>query len=72
LANQAGNEAVISLLFVLLGIAGILHQRFILNAGWFDWAQFLHHEALIAMCFTFASGLFIGGKLNGRKRCKRV
>ena len=39
-------------LFISLAFLGLLHQRLLTEGGWFSWAQFWHHESLIAICLA--------------------
>ena len=48
----------------LVGVFGLVHQRFITNAGWFVMTDFLTHEAAIAMAFTAVVGLLVGKYLG--------
>ena len=49
----------------LLGILGLLHQKFFTGGGWFDWGQVLelklHHEQLILACFIVGVALLVIG-----------
>ncbi len=51
----------LSILFIILGILGILHQRFFTSGGWFNWGHLfgIHHEPLIAACFVAGIVLWI-------------
>jgi hypothetical protein len=41
------------IIFFLLGIAGIIHHKFV-SGNWFDWYALKHHEPIIIVCFSLA------------------
>tara|TARA_R100001530_G_C4284671_1_gene146506 strand:- start:456 stop:668 length:213 start_codon:yes stop_codon:yes gene_type:complete len=54
---------MIGIIFIVLGILGLLHQRFFTSGGWWNWNQFWHHEPLIAASIAFGAGWIMGGFL---------
>ena len=56
----------LGLFFILIGFAGMLHQRIFTSGGWFNWQQVWHHELFIVMAFAFGAGLLIGKLLRRR------
>jgi len=50
----------IGILFLLLAVFGLIHQKLFTAGGWFDWSQFLHHESLIVLCLGIGIALIIG------------
>jgi len=41
-----------------LALFGLVHQRFVIDAGWFDWSQ-IHHESLIAIAVCVGVALLV-------------
>ena len=59
----------LSSIFILVGLAGIVHQK-IIGGGWFNWSQVLelklHHEHLILLCFIIAFLIAVRNRLPKR------
>jgi hypothetical protein len=55
-------------MFFLLAIFGLVHQKLVTNDGWFNWAQFWHHESLIVLCFGVAIALIVSKYISALKQ----
>ena len=51
----------------LCGVGLLAHQRFMCDAGWFDFEQFWHHENLAVICFASSITLVVGQYIYRRK-----
>lgn len=53
-----------AIIFLLIGIAIILHQAISYGKFW-EWNDALHHEWFAALSITFGLGILVGEKLKG-------
>lgn len=63
----ARSSKYLSPVFIIIGLTGMVHQRFYTSGGWFSWEQVWHHELFIVMSFAFGAGILLGGILRRRK-----
>jgi len=49
----------LSILSLMAAIFGLVHQKYFILGGWFNWQQFWHHESLIAIAFIVGITLLI-------------
>ena len=56
-------DRIYALIFVLAGIAIILHQLIFYGKVW-EWDDALHHELFAGLAIAFGLGILVGEKLR--------
>ncbi|RLI20441.1 hypothetical protein DRO54_06315 [Candidatus Bathyarchaeota archaeon] len=56
-------DKVYPLLFILIGLAIILHQLVFYGKVW-EWKDALHHEVFAGLAIAFGLGIFVGRRLK--------
>jgi len=52
-------ELKLGLLFIFLALFGLVHHFVVTGGTWWSWADFWHHEPLIALCAGIGGALLI-------------
>jgi len=61
--KDMSKDKICALIFILAGIAIMLHQLVFYGKIW-EWKDALHHELFASLAITFGLGILIGGRLR--------